>query len=344
MMEWRRVLVPVTAATILLVACGDDDTATGVADDGDSSAVRRPTVVVTTTALGDVVESLSGGRFEVVTIMPIGVDPHDFRASAQQASVIREADALVVNGGGLEEGLADVVEAAEEDGVATFEALSAVDTIEFGGSGRDHDEGEGDHDEGDGDHDEAEGDHDHDHDADGVDPHFFLDPARMAVAAEGIGDFLAEVVVGVDDSALQQGVAGYVAELQALDAEVDELLAGVDPDRRVLVTNHDAFSYFAERYDFEVIGTVIPGGSTTDGTSAAQLARLAEIVREEDVPAIFGETTTSGDLARTLAAEVGDDVTVVELFTGSLGAAGSGAETYPEMIRTNARRIADALA
>ena len=111
----------------------------------------------------------------------------------------------------------------------------------------------------------------------------------------------------------------------------------------MLVTNHDAFGYFADRYDFEVIGTVIPTGSTADGASAGQLARLAATVREEGVPAIFAENTTSSDLADTLAAEVGQDVVVVELFSDSLGEPGSGAETYVEMMRTNAELIVQAL-
>lgn len=327
----RRVLVSL-AAVLLLAACGDDDATTGASDDGNGGG-ELPTVVVTTTALGDVVQNLSGGQFDVVTIMPLGADPHDFQASAQQANQIREADALIVNGGGLEEGLVDVIESAEGDGVPTFEALSVVDTIEFGESG--HDEhAEDEH------ADEGEADQGHE----GADPHFFQDPTRTAAAVEGIGDFLADAVEGIDAETIEEAVADYVGELEALDAEVEELLSGIDDDQRVLVTNHDAFGYFADRYDFEIVGTVVPSGSTTDGASARELAELADVVRDEGVPAIFAETTTSDELAQTLAAEVGGDVAIVELFTDSLGQAGSGAESYLDMIRTNAERTADALA
>ena len=92
------------------------------------------------------------------------------------------------------------------------------------------------------------------------------------------------------------------------------------------------------------VGTVVPSGSTTDGTSAQELAELTEVIEQQGVPAIFAETTTSDELAQTLAAEVGDDIAVVELYTGSLGEPGSDGDTYVAMTRTNAQRIADALA
>lgn len=325
----RRALVVLAALVLLLAACGDDSDSDASGGGGD-----QPTVVVSTTALGDVVENLSGDQLDVVTLIPVGADPHTFQASAQEANEIREADALIVNGGGLEEGLLDVVDSAEEDGVPTYEVLSGVDTIEFGEGGHEHDE----HAE------EAGAEEEHEHSHEGADPHFWLDPSRMAVGAEGIADFLVDNVDGIDDAAVEEATAAYVAALDALDAEVQELVDAIDEDQRVLVTNHDAFGYFADHYGFEVVGTVIPSGSTADGASSAELAELAETVEAEGVPAIFAETTASDELAQALADEVGGEVEVVELFTGSLGEPGSGAETYVEMITTNAQRISDALA
>lgn len=316
-LSFRRVAW-LPALALLVAACGGDEATT--AGGGD-----RPTVVVSTTVLGDVVEELSGGQFDVVTVMPLGTDPHDFQASAKQAKEIREADALIVNGGGLEEGLSDVIGAAEGDGTPTFVALSAVETIEFGGAGDEH------------------GDEEPDDHAGEADPHFFQDPSRMAVAVQAIGDFLIDNLDDVDAAALQASVAGYVEELETLDGVIEELLADIDGPRRVLVTNHDAFGYFADRYAFEVVGTVIPSGSTADGTSARELADLAQLIRDEGVPAIFAENITSSELASTLAEEVGQDVEVVALFSDSLGEAGSGGESYVAMIHTNVERIADAL-
>ena len=99
-----KILALLAALALFAASCGDDDTDAGSGD--------RPTVVVTTNILGDVVENLTGGAVEVVTIMPVGADPHDFQASAQQAAAMRDADVLIVNGLAFEEGLLDVIEGA----------------------------------------------------------------------------------------------------------------------------------------------------------------------------------------------------------------------------------------
>jgi len=331
----RATAAVVAGLALLLAACGGDDTDT--ADGGG----ERPTVVVTTTTLGDVVRNLVGDQVEVVTVMPVGADPHDFQASARQVDDIRRADALVVNGAGFEEGLLDVIESAEADGVPTYEAITDVEVLEVGEHAEDeHADDEHGDEHADDEHAEEDGD---DHGHEGVDPHFFQDPARTAVAAAGIGGFLAEAVDGIDADALQADVDAYVAELEALDAEVEALLAGVPDDRRVLVTNHDSFGYFADRYGFEVVGTVVPGGSTSDAVGAADLAELARTLRELDVPAVFTENIAASRLADALAGEVGEDVEVVELLTDSLGEDAGEGGSYVDLVRTNAERIAAAL-
>ena len=340
----RRVLSAlVTVGVIVSTASACSEQAPGAGDSG------QPTVVVTTNILGDVVTNLTGGVVDVVTIMPVGADPHEFQASARQADAIRSADALIVNGAGFEEGLLDVIEGAEADGVAVFEAIRAVRSIEFDDdhdSATEHvDEDHGDHEgEDHGDHeDEDHGDHDDAHGHDGTDPHFFTDPARMAVVVHAIADFLIDEVDGIDTVAVEAAADTYELELEALDAEIADLLAAIPSLRRVLVTNHEVFGYFAERYGFDVVGAIIPGGSTTDGASAAALAALAETIRDTGVTVIFADVSSSTDLAQTLADEVGD-IEIVELYSESLGGAGSDGATYVEMIRANAERIAAALA
>ncbi len=320
----RTFAAVLATVALVLAACGDGDESTG-ASGGD-----RPTVVVTTNILGDVVENLVGDEFDVVTMMPVGTDPHDFQASAQEVVQIGEADVVIVNGAGFEETILDVIESAEADGVPVFEAISEVETIEFGGE-EGHDDEEGQDDE------------EHGQDHEGVDPHFFTDPARMARAADGIVAFLIANVDGVDGAALEANAAAYIADLESLDAEVERLLAAIPSDQRVLVTNHEVFGYFADRYGFEVAGTVIPSGSTADGASAQALAELAEVIEHEGVRAIFADTSSSDELAATLADEVGD-IEVVELFSESLGTDDSDGATYLDMVRTNAGRIVDALA
>lgn len=316
-----RLLATLAAVSVLVAACGDDDDTAAAGDE-------RATVVVTTNILGDVVEQLSGGAVDVVTLMPVGADPHDFQLSARQVAEIQEADLLIVNGGGFEAGLVDVIDSATADGVPTFEALSAVDTLEFDEHA---DEEHAD-----------EGDHADQHSHDGADPHFFTDPARMAAAARAIADELVEHAAAADVDAIEAAADAYVAELEALATDVGDILAPIADSDRVLVTNHEVFGYFADAYGFEIIGTVIPSGSTADGASAADLTALEHTIEDVGVPAVFTDTSATAGLVDTLAAEVGD-IDVVELFTESLGDADSDGATYLDMIRTNAERIAAAL-
>jgi zinc/manganese transport system substrate-binding protein len=262
-------------------------------------------VVVTTSILGDVVQHLVGDAAEVRVIMPPGSNPHDFAPSAQQAVAMRGADVLVVNGLGFEASLLDTIKAAEHDGVTVVAATNGVDAI-------------------------------------GADPHFFTDPVRMRAAASRLADQLADHVPGLASAAYRSRVAGYLAALEDLDRDVRRILDAVPPARRILVTNHEVFAYFADRYGFQVLGTVIPRGTTLAEPSASGLRELADAIARAGVPAIFAETSSPARLARALAAE-GRGVAVVELYSESLGPPGSAGATYLDMIRTDAERIAAAL-
>ena len=344
--KFHRLVAAAAVLSLVAAACGSE-VEVAVADAVEVPA-DAPTIAVTTNILGDVVQNIVGDLANVETIMPVGADPHDFQASAQQVALVGDADALVINGAFFEEGIWDVIEAATDDGVNVFHAIDEVSTIEFAEGDVHDDDEEGDvHDdeeeeEGDEhDGDEEEGD-EHGHEEGGADPHFFTDPVRMADAVEGITAFLASTVDGLDAEALQANADAYVAELVALDAEVTETLSGLSDEQRVLITNHEVFGYFAEQYDFEVVGTVIPSGSTLDGASGGDLAELAEEIEHEGVAAIFSDVSASDQLISALAGEVGD-VDVVELYTESLGEEGSEGATYIGMVRTNANRISAAL-
>ena len=162
----------------------------------------------------------------------------------------------------------------------------------------------------------------------------------MADATRLIADALGEVAPGTDWG---ERAAAVRADLEQLHSEIAEVLAPVPPDRRKLVTNHDALGYFAERYGFEVVSTVIPGGSTIGEPSASDLAELVDLLRAEDIRAIFADTNSSHTLAEAVAAELGETVQIFDLYTGALGGPGSGADTYAGMMRTNAGTVAEAL-
>ncbi|MDG1196480.1 MAG: metal ABC transporter substrate-binding protein, partial [Actinomycetota bacterium] len=196
------------------------------------------------------------------------------------------------------------------------------------------------------DHDDDKDHADHDdhagHDHSGLDPHFFTDPIQMIEVVEGLVGFLTANIDGLDSGLLRSNAASYVAELQKLHVEVGALLGEVPSDKRVLVTNHEVFSYFAKQYGFEVVATVIPSTSTLDSASAKGLAELVKVIESYDIPAIFADVASSDVLAETLAQEVGD-IKVVNLYSEGLGAEGSDAATYLDMIRTNSRLISEAL-
>ncbi len=338
----------------------DDETVTVEEEPAPTTTAAPPaeraTIVVTTNILGDVVSAVVGDLADVEVIMPLGSDPHDFAPSVKQAASMEEADLLVVNGANFEEGMLGVIDSVADAGTPVFAFADAMTLLE-GGAHDDHSDHEGEKTEGDThdhDHDHAhedektEGDthaesDDHDgHDHGGLDPHLWTDPARMTEGVTGLATALA-AVEGIDAAAIEAQAAAYVAELETLDAEIEAALAAIPAESRVLVTNHEVFAYFADRYGFEVVGAVVPSLTTSAETSVRELEELAAVIEAEGIPAIFAETTQSTELAEALAGEVGGEVAIVELFTESLGEPGSGAETYIDLMRTNAELIVAAL-
>ncbi len=308
-------------ALMLASACSSSDDA----DD-------RVNVVVTTTIIGDVVTNIVGDDANVEVLLPVGADPHSYQASSRQAASIQTADLVIANGLNLEEGLSDLLESAQADGANILELGPNLEPLPFTGphdhEGEDHSEEEGNEEEG------------HDEEEMGLDPHIWLDPLRMADAANLIAAELTKVDPNVDWAAR---AGEYAAQLNEIDTRINQILDVLPDEQRKLVTNHGSLGYFADRYNFEVVGVVIPGGSTLADPSSAELTALVEEIEHEGVKAIFGETTESTALADAVAAELGSEVAVVELFTGSLGEPGSGAETLTDLLVTNARLIADAL-
>ena len=186
----------------------------------------------------------------------------------------------------------------------------------------------------------SEGEDEHaDHGHGLEDPHFWFDPLRVKLVVNDIAARLS--VIDPDrSSTYTANAAAYNARLDELHSWTEEQVGMVPEDRRLLVTSHDSYGYFANLYGFEVVGVVL--SVTTDvEPSAGDLVDLVHEVEENNVPAVFGETTVSERLARAVASESGAEL--VRLYSGSLGPDGSGAATYIEMIRTNVGRIVEAL-
>lgn len=306
--EMRMPMV-LLAMALLVAACGG----------ADATADGRVRIVTSTSVLGDIVGEIVGDSAVVEVVMGPGVDPHDFEVSARQAEGIATADLVVAFGLGLEESLLDVIESQAPESLLLGPQL---DPIPFTGA-------DGHDDEGDEGKDEEEA-----HD---LDPHVWLDPVRMAAAVRLIADRIDGLDAAID---VQSRADSYVERLEELNDEIVDTLEVVADTDRKLVTSHDALGYFAQRYDFDVVGVIVSGGSTLAEPSAADLAGLVDAIEAAGVRAIFTDAYNPTTLADAVASEVGGGVAVVPLITGSLT---EDAESYIDMMRVNAERIAEAL-
>ena len=310
--------LPTTALALssiaLLVSCGSDDAG------GPDSATDAPLIVATTSIWADVTANVAcDGLARVDEVIPRGADPHSFEPSLRDRESMDGADLVVANGLDLEESLADTIDAVESDGVPVLRVGEGLDPVPVG---------------------DASHDDDHEDDHGDEDPHVWWDPTRVAAAVPLIADSLVDV--GLDPARVGACADRYVDELARLDDDVQAIVAALPTDERILVTNHDSLGYFADRYGFEVIGTVIPSSSSLAAPSASELDDLAEKIQATGVPAIFADTQNSSADADALAKRLGD-VEVVSLLTGTLDEPGTDAGTYVGWLRSNATMIVDAL-
>jgi zinc/manganese transport system substrate-binding protein len=297
--------VPI-ALMAVVAACGDDD----AISDG---SVDAPDIIVTTSIWADVTSNVAcDGIAEIRTVIPVGGDPHSYEPSLQDRDALESADLIVANGLLLEESLEDTIDAAEQGGTPVFRFADHVTPI---------DSDDPEHVNG--------------------DPHVWFDPTRVVAALPALRDALVDQG-GLDASRVDECVNEYRAAITETDTEMAALLDTVPPNRRKLVTNHDAVSYFAQHYGYEVLGAIIPAPSTLAEANPADLEALARLIEAADVPAIFAESQHSRADVDALAEAVGD-VAVVTLYTDSLGPAGSGADTYLGLLSADARLIVDAL-
>lgn len=315
----------VLVTTPLAAGCATNDDASAPLSAPESTA-PIPTVAVTYSVLASIVNELVGDAAKVVTIVPDGVDPHDFEPSARDVEALTKADFIVANGLHFEAGLDSSLEQLREAGRPIFYVIDHVTARFMTRDDDGHDHGHEDDTAKDG---AADGDG-HDHGA--IDLHVWTSPATLV---DMVAPLAAELgaALSVD---LSTAATALTASLNALDSEILELMATL-PDCE-LVTGHNELGYFAERYGCELIGTVIPSSTTTAEASAGQLAELKKVIAERSAPVIFTSLGTPRTVADQIARESG--VQVVELSTHVMGDAGS----YGEFMRRLAATIVGALA
>ena len=299
-------------------------------------------VVATSNIIGDMVQNVAGDLITLDVLMPIGSDPHAFQPTPQDAALIADADLVLANGLNFEEFLDELIANAGGEAVV-IRVANGIETREFGEGDEEHaadehHEEDAEHDE----HDEEGDEHDEEgrHHHGGADPHAWMTPYNALVYVYNIETALSALDPAHAET-YQANAKAYEAQLEALDQWVLAQIETIPPEKREMVTDHDAFGYYADRYGLKIVGAVIPSYSTAAEPSAQEMAKLQEAIAEYGAPAIFVGVSVNPNLAEQVAADTGTQL--VPLYTGSLGPAGSGAETYIDYIRYNTMAIVNAL-
>ena len=276
-----------------------------------SNANGSARVVASTTILADLARQIGGERVTVTSLLPANVDPHDYEPSPADVITLEDADLIILHGLELDSWVDPLVEAAMPD-APVIVATAGIETL-----GSDDDEF-------------SQGD-----------PHVWFDPTRVETMVANIEQGLSSV--DPDGADLYRArLDAYTEELDALDREIQDRIALIPPDRRILVTNHDALAYYADRYGLTILGTVIPGLDSRTEPSGKEIAALLDQIKQAGVQVIFAENTVNPALAEALASDAKIRV-APELYTDSLGAAGSGADTYIGLMQTDTRIIVENL-
>jgi ABC-type Zn uptake system ZnuABC Zn-binding protein ZnuA len=273
------------------------------------SGGAAPDVLTTTTILADVARNVAGDRLTVGSLLPAGTDPHSYQPVPQDATMVDRSKVLVVHGVDYEGFLQPLLDTAggEETVIEVSKGVRLHSGIQ---------------------------------DEQTMDPHVWLDPTNVIVYVDNIREGLTQFDPDGEE-VYQTNASAYIDQLTELDAWINGQVAQIEPKRRVLVTNHEAIGYFAERYGFIVVGAIIPSFSSGSSPSAQQMADLIEQIKLYEAPAIFLDASDNPDLAKQIAAETGVKV-ISDLHLESL-TEGAPAGTYIDMMRDNVTKMVQAL-
>lgn len=305
----RRLIPILILVSLVLTACSDNSPSTAESD---------PQVLASTSILADIAQNVAGERIRVASLLPVGVDPHAYEAIPADVVKISESNVLILNGMEYEHFIESLLENADGERlvVVASTGMQPRQTEEHA--------------------DEAEPESEHE----AGDPHMWLDPNLVMTYVENIRDGLVEAdPEGAE--AYKANADAYIAQLEDLDDSITDQVAQVPVERRILVTNHEALGYFADRYGFRVVGTVNPSLSSEAATSAKGMAAVIDQIRATNAPAIFLGEVENPALADQIAAETG--ITVVgDLYLESL-TDGPPAATYIDMMKYNVSKIVEVL-
>jgi zinc/manganese transport system substrate-binding protein len=300
---WRgRAALAGTAALLVVVLSGCG---------GSASQSSGPDVVATTTQIGDWTRAVAGDAANVHQILQPNTDPHVYEPRPHDVEAVAGARLVFVNGDGLDAWMDSVISNA--GGSPKVIDLGARVPVRRAG--------------------ESEGS-----EASRYDPHWWGDPRNAEAAVGAIRDALVSANPAAA-ATYRANAAAYERRLRALDTGIRRCLSAVPAAQRKLVSDHDAFGYFAQRYGIAVVGAVIPSQSTQAQASAADIADLVRLVRREHVRAVFPESSLSPKLAQQIARETGARADST-LYGDALGPSGSSGATYLTMEQANADALA----
>lgn len=308
-MFFNTILATLTLAALLLAGCGS------VPQNADNAL----NVLASTTFLADITQNVAGDRAQVVSLLPIGSDPHAYQATPADVVKISESTILILNGIEYEHFIKPLLENADGERLVIVASDGLEPHLMEKDAGDEH-EGEEEHEAG--------------------DPHMWLDPNLVITYVENIRDGLSQADPGGAE-VYRSNAEAYIAQLKDLDSFIKSQVESIPAERRLLVTNHEALGYFAERYGFTIVDTILPSFSSEASASAQEVASAIEKIKLSGAPAIFLGEVENDSLAEQIASET--DIKVVrDLYLETL-TDGPPAATYIEMMKYNVTQIADAL-
>ncbi len=273
-------------------------------------ATKKISVVATTTIVGDVVNQIAGDQILLTVLLPAGADPHAFEPKPRHIAAIAEADLVFASGAGLEAFLQPLIQNAGGN-ARVVEVSTGVSLLKFIGEG-----------------------------SSGYDPHVWHNPLNVVIWVDNITQALSEADPE-HASVYQANADAYKQKLLKLDDEIKTSVSQVPLERRLLVTDHDTFGYFADHYGFTILESVIPGFSSLSFPSAQELSALENQIRQSNVKAIFVGNTVNPAMSEQIASDT--NAKVVFVYTDALSEPDQPAATYLQMMEYNAEAITAAL-
>lgn len=311
MKKFLTIAITILILSTLLVGCGNNRDNIQVKDNG------KLNIVVTTTIIGDAVKAIGGDKVNLEVLMGPGIDPHLYKASAGDVNKMQKADLLIYNGLHLEGKLGDIFEQLQKTNKNTYAVADVIDSAklieseEFAGS---------------------------------YDPHIWFDVQLWIEAVEGIKNSLINIDSENQDY-YNKNALDYLNELESLNDYIKSRVEELPENKKVIITAHDAFSYFGEAYGFEVKG--LQGLSTVTEAGTADVRDLAEFIANREIAAIFIESSVPAKNMEALKNAVDSRGFTVEiggeLFSDSLGNPGTEEETYIGTVKHNINTIVDGL-